>query len=142
VINLSWDDAKAYTLWLSRKTGKKDEAAIPRAPVPCEGGVEISVGASERRCVSVQVVSFVAVLAPQKSRMDALLNFADLQQRYGDVLSTKKVNILDGTLQLSGEAGAKRIVGHRHSFRLEPVDRRFRTTIARIGWDGKSYCCN
>jgi len=41
----------------------------------------------------VQVVSFVAVLAPQKSRMDALLNFADLQQRYGDVLSATKVNV-------------------------------------------------
>jgi len=51
---------------------------------------------------AMQVPSFVAVLAPQKSRMDALLNFADLQQRYSDVLSAMKVNIREINLGAKG----------------------------------------
>jgi hypothetical protein len=45
---------------------------------------------------------FVAVLASQKSRMDALKVFADLQQRYGDVLSNKPADVREVNL---GERG-------------------------------------
>lgn len=45
---------------------------------------------------------FVAVLASQKSRMDALKVFADLQQRYGDVLSNKPADVQEANL---GERG-------------------------------------
>ncbi len=45
---------------------------------------------------------FVAVLSSQKSRMDALKVFADLQQRYGDVLSNKPADVQEANL---GERG-------------------------------------
>jgi len=68
------------------------EQAIAPAPLPTP----------KAEAAPVQVESFVAVLAPQKSRMDALLHFADLQQRHGDVLSATKVNIREINLGSKG----------------------------------------
>jgi hypothetical protein len=45
---------------------------------------------------------FVAVLSSQKSRMDALKAFADLQQKYGDVLAAKTPDVQEANL---GEKG-------------------------------------
>jgi hypothetical protein len=45
---------------------------------------------------------FVAVLSSQKSRMDALKAFADLQQKYGNVLQTKTPDVQEANL---GEKG-------------------------------------
>lgn len=41
---------------------------------------------------------FVAVLASQKSRMDALKVYADLQQKYGEVLSNKPADVQEANL--------------------------------------------
>lgn len=41
---------------------------------------------------------YVAVLASQKTRMDALKMFADLQQKYGDVLGTKTPDVQEANL--------------------------------------------
>ena len=41
---------------------------------------------------------YVAVLTSQKTRMDALKMFADLQQKYGDVLGTKTPDVQEANL--------------------------------------------
>lgn len=41
---------------------------------------------------------YVAVLSSQKSRMDALKVYADLQQKYGDVLSNKPADVQEANL--------------------------------------------
>src|SRR5262249_41938445 len=41
---------------------------------------------------------FVAVVASKKSRMDALKAFADLQQKYGDVLAAKPPDVQEADL--------------------------------------------
>jgi hypothetical protein len=45
---------------------------------------------------------YVAVLSSQKSRMDALKIFADMQQKYGDVLASKTPDVQEANL---GEKG-------------------------------------
>jgi hypothetical protein len=98
----------------------RSEVATPKAsvqkpinptPVEATAPTRQAVAATEQaiapappkaEAAPVQVESFVAVLAPQKSRMDALLHFADLQQRYGDVLSATKVNIREINLGSKG----------------------------------------
>ena len=41
---------------------------------------------------------FVAVLSSKKSRMDALKVFADMQQKYGDVLASKTPDVQEANL--------------------------------------------
>ena len=50
---------------------------------------------------------YVAVLSSQKTRMDALKAFADLQQKYGDVLASKTPDVQEANL---GDKGAYRAV--------------------------------
>jgi len=60
----------------------KQVAAPPAAvPVPASGGS-----------------GFVAVLASKKSRMDALKAFADLQQKYAEVLASKTPDVQEANL--------------------------------------------
>ena len=47
---------------------------------------------------STSGAGFVAVLASKKSRMDALKAFADLQQKYGDVLAAKTPDVQEADL--------------------------------------------
>ena len=47
---------------------------------------------------------YVAVLASKTSRMDALKAFADLQQKFGDVLGTKTPDVQEANL---GEKGLR-----------------------------------
>jgi len=48
--------------------------------------------------VTASTTGYVAVLSSQKSRMDALKAFADLQQKYGDVLSSKTPDVQEANL--------------------------------------------
>jgi SPOR domain len=48
--------------------------------------------------VTASTSGYVAVLSSQKSRMDALKAFADLQQKYGDVLSSKTPDVQEANL--------------------------------------------
>ena len=61
----------------------------PRTPLP-------------HRQTSARHSGYVAVLSSQKSRMDALKAFADLQQKYGDVLASKTPDVQEANL---GEKG-------------------------------------
>jgi hypothetical protein len=47
---------------------------------------------------------YVAVLASKTSRMDALKAFADLQQKYGDVLGSKTPDVQEANL---GDKGVR-----------------------------------
>jgi hypothetical protein len=76
-----------------RKTVAKSAApAVPKTR-------EASAAAS---AATVSTSGFVAVLSSKKSRMDALKAFADLQQKYGDVLATKTPDVQEADL---GEKG-------------------------------------
>ena len=62
----------------------------PAAPAPKkEAGVTTGTSSSG---------GYVAVLSSQKSRMDALKVFADMQQKYGDVLSSKTPDVQEANL--------------------------------------------
>jgi hypothetical protein len=55
---------------------------------------------------------FVAVLSSQKSRMDALKVYADLQQKYGEVLSNKPADVMERDLgQEKGGLWYRAVVG-------------------------------
>lgn len=55
-------------------------------------------------------VGYVAVLASQKSRIDALKTFADLQQKYIDVLRNKIPDVLEADLSARGLGTMYRVV--------------------------------
>ena len=53
---------------------------------------------------------YVAVLSSQKSRMDALKAFADLQQKYGDVLVSRTPDVQEADLSSRGLGTMYRLV--------------------------------
>jgi hypothetical protein len=68
--------------------------AVAAAPPPIrEAAPKASAGV-----VTASATGYVAVLSSQKSRMDALKAFADLQQKYGDVLSSKTPDVQEANL--------------------------------------------
>ena len=67
-------------------------AAIPPAPR------EAAQPKVSSAVVTASTSGYVAVLSSQKSRMDALKAFADLQQKYGDVLSSKTPDVQEANL--------------------------------------------
>jgi hypothetical protein len=68
-------------------------AAVP--PTPAREAAPPKVAPS---VVTASTTGYVAVLSSQKSRMDALKAFADLQQKYGDVLSSKTPDVQEANL--------------------------------------------
>ncbi len=64
------------------KAEKVEKTAVPKAKDNQTASIPSSGGAG-----------FVAVLSSQKTRMDALKAFADLQQKYNDVLGTKTPDV-------------------------------------------------
>jgi hypothetical protein len=68
-------------------------AAVP--PTPAREAAPPKVASS---VVTASTTGYVAVLSSQKSRMDALKAFADLQQKYGDVLSSKTPDVQEANL--------------------------------------------
>jgi hypothetical protein len=79
---------------------RRASVAVPKVPKTNDA---FSPGASAQAATPASGGNgFVAVLASQKSRMDALKVFADLQQRYGDVLSNKPADVQEANL---GERG-------------------------------------
>ena len=75
---------------------RKAAAPVAKMPVPKKEA------AAPATISSSGTSGFVAVLSSQKSRMDALKAFADLQQKYGDVLSAKTPDVQEANL---GEKG-------------------------------------
>lgn len=74
---------------------EKVKAAVPKAN---------SVDGPSTASLSTTTSSsgFVAVLSSQKTRMDALKVFADLQQKYGDVLGTKTPDVQEANVSGKG----------------------------------------
>src|SRR5262245_2931721 len=68
-------------------------AAAPAAPAREAAPPKVSSAV-----VTASTTGYVAVLSSQKSRMDALKAFADLQQKYGDVLSSKTPDVQEANL--------------------------------------------
>lgn len=66
----------------------KQKPAASAAPKTKEAAVTTGAGAS----------GYVAVLSSQKTRMDALKIFADIQQKYGDVLASKTPDVQEANL--------------------------------------------
>jgi len=67
-------------------------AIVPKNPVPKAREVAPPVTATSGTS------GFVAVLSSQKSRMDALKAFADLQQKYGQVLASRTPDVQEANL--------------------------------------------
>lgn len=75
--------------------GAQPKAAVPvRAPAATASVAPAGAGAEPVR----KATSFVVVLASQKSRMEALTTFADLQQKYGSVLADKVPDVQEADL--------------------------------------------
>jgi cell division protein FtsN len=68
--------------------------AIAAAPPPAREAAPKAAAS----VVTASTTGYVAVLSSQKSRMDALKAFADLQQKYGDVLSSKTPDVQEANL--------------------------------------------
>ena len=77
------------------------EAAPPpprRAVTPAAAPGREPAPKAAAAVVTASTSGYVAVLSSQKSRMDALKAFADLQQKYGDVLSSKTPDVQEANL--------------------------------------------
>jgi hypothetical protein len=78
-------------------------AAEPAPPVKKASVVKQKQAASAAPAVTTAASpsgasGYVAVLSSQKTRMDALKVFADMQQKYGDVLSSKTPDVQEANL--------------------------------------------
>ena len=104
------------------------KVAVPRAPAPAP----TPVSAPQTTGTS----GYVAVLSSQKSRMDALKVFADLQLKYGDVLTSRTPDVQEADLSARGLGTMYRLVvgppGSRDAARgrLQPARRRPATRAA------------
>lgn len=80
--------------------------SIPAAAEPPAAPVKKAVARTKEVAAAPPASSgangYVAVLSSQKSRMDALKAFADLQQKYGDVLASRTPDVQEANL---GEKG-------------------------------------
>jgi SPOR domain len=81
---------------------------VPAAPKPAADGTEKAPVPKKVASAPVATASsgagYVAVLSSQKTRMDALKIFANMQEKYGDVLSSKTPDVQEANL---GEKGVR-----------------------------------
>jgi hypothetical protein len=76
-----------------------EPAAPPKAPVAKTPVPKKPPAAEAPMATSAAGTSgYVAVLSSKKSRMDALKAFADIQQKYGDVLASKTPDVQEADL--------------------------------------------
>jgi hypothetical protein len=74
------------------------------APAPVKAPVPKTKAAAAPVVATSATSGYVAVLSSKTSRMDALKAFADLQQKYGDVLSSKTPDVQEANL---GDKGVR-----------------------------------
>ncbi|TMJ70120.1 MAG: hypothetical protein E6G91_15110 [Alphaproteobacteria bacterium] len=82
-------------------------AAEPAAPVkkaPVKAPVPKKEASAAPAVTSASGTGFVAVLSSQKSRMDALTVFANMQEKYGSVLASRTPDVQEANL---GEKGVR-----------------------------------
>ena len=77
---------------------KSADAYSPKAPAGQSGGVQTAAVATAAPTSSGGGNGYVAVLSSQGSRMDALKVYADLQQKYGDVLANKPAEVQEAVV--------------------------------------------
>jgi len=83
-------------------------AAPPRVAVPKSPSLAAVPQAAAPQTTGTS--GYVAVLSSQKSRMDALKAFADLQQKYGDVLMSRTPDVQEADLSARGLGTMYRLV--------------------------------
>lgn len=82
---------------------------MPR-PAPVAALASPSVAAGPAPAVKTGSAGYVAVLSSQRSRMDALKTFADLQQKYGSVLANKIPDVREADLSARALGTVYRVV--------------------------------
>jgi hypothetical protein len=85
---------------------KKVQRATPTAALQTSPPVATGTGPA----IKTGTAGYVVVLSSQKSRMDALKTFADLQQKYGSVLENKIPDVREADLSARGLGTVYRIV--------------------------------
>jgi hypothetical protein len=88
---------------------KSADAYSPKAPAGQSGGVQTAAVATAAPTSSGGGNGYVAVLSSQGSRMDALKVYADLQQKYGDVLANKPAEVQEAVV--NGKTYYRAVVG-------------------------------
>ena len=87
---------------------------VPSAPTPTTTATRSSNPAPKQQVAAAPAkkapVGYVAVLASQKSRIDALKTFADLQQKYSSVLQNKIPDVQEADLSARGLGTMYRVV--------------------------------
>jgi cell division septation protein DedD len=76
------------------------KVVVPKSPPPTPVAAPQTTGTS----------GYVAVLSSQKSRMDALKAYADLQLKYGDVLTSRTPDVQEADLSARGLGTMYRLV--------------------------------
>lgn len=91
---------------LSDTTAEADPVADAPAAAPAKPKKKVAAAAPASTSVATTGSGFVAVLASvprsDSSRMDALKRFADMQQKYGSVLSGKTPDVAEANLGAKG----------------------------------------
>lgn len=87
-------------------------AVAPAAPTPAQKkpAVREAVEAAAPSAPRTSTAGYVAVLASQRSRMEALKAFADLQQKYVNVLQNKIPDVQEADLSARGLGTMYRVV--------------------------------
>lgn len=80
------------------------KVAVPRVPAPTPTPTPVSAPQT------TGTSGYVAVLSSQKSRMDALKAYADLQLKYGDVLTSRTPDVQEADLSARGLGTMYRLV--------------------------------
>jgi cell division septation protein DedD len=78
-----------------------------RAPVPKTKTASVAPAAAAPAATGS---GYVAVLSSKKSRMDALKTFADMQEKYGDVLASKTPDVQESDQSSRGLGTMYRLV--------------------------------
>ena len=91
--------------------------AAPAAPVAAEPAAKAPVPKTKTASVAPAAAAtaatgsgYVAVLSSKKSRMDALKTFADMQEKYGDVLASKTPDVQESDQSARGLGTMYRLV--------------------------------
>ena len=87
---------------------------VPSAPAPAAAAQPVNPAPKQQAAAAPvkrsNPVGYVAVLASQKSRIDALKTFADLQQKYSSVLQNKIPDVQEADLSARGLGTMYRVV--------------------------------
>ena len=102
----------AALAWGCGKPAAPARAPVVKTPVPKKTAAVDCPGCKPS---TSRASGYVAVLSSKKSRMDALKAFADIQQKYGDVLASKTPDVQEADLGDKGLWGIVPLSARRGS---------------------------